>query len=196
MDFADLIPSDKPGSSIPQSVLQTVSQIDSIASQIKATVQQAATDADSFDQTERSVREAVRRIGNSAMQLFLQLQGDGDLGETVTTGEGKTLRRSKEPVTTKIRSIFGLHTFRQFTYAAGARKTTQLRPLSARMSLPSRQCSYLLQEFSQMQAVDQSYELAMSNLGEILRGMRWCRFLGQVKALNCWSRRLTAKGCR
>ena len=38
------------------------------------------------------------------------------------------------------------------------------------MSLPARQWSYLLQEFSQMLAVDSAYEQAMENLGKILGG--------------------------
>jgi hypothetical protein len=38
------------------------------------------------------------------------------------------------------------------------------------MSLPKRQWSYLLQEFSQMLAVDQAYEQAMDNLGQLFGG--------------------------
>ena len=58
--------------------------------------------------------------------------------------------------------------FDQFTYAPAAKKATQLLPISARMLLPKRQWSYLLQEFSQMMAIDQSYDQAMNNLGTIL----------------------------
>jgi hypothetical protein len=75
------------------------------------------------------------------------------------------LLRSDAAATTTIRSIFGTHRFEQFTYAPGPKKAIALRPISARMELPARQWSYLLQEFTQMLAVDSAYEQATANLG-------------------------------
>lgn len=69
-----------------------------------------------------------------------------------------------------IRSIFGVHRLQQFTYSTGQGKAIALRPISARMSLPRRQWSYLVQELTQMLAVDSAYELAMENLGKIVGG--------------------------
>ena len=129
--------------------------IDSIASQLKINIAAAAQRGESFDQTERSVRNAVFQLGKQALELFIQLQGDGDLGSEVTTEQDKVLRRSETTNWTTIRSIFGVHTFNQFTYAPSAKKATQLLPISARMLLPKRQWSYLLQEFSQMLDIDQ-----------------------------------------
>jgi hypothetical protein len=125
-----------------------------MATQLKLIVQNAAQNGDSFDQTERSVREMLWQIGRQALDMFVPLRGDGDLGAELTTDEGKTLRRSKATVLTTVRSIHGTQRFEQFTYAAAAKKATQLRPISARMSLPKRRWSFLLQEFSQMLAVD------------------------------------------
>ena len=76
----------------------------------------------------------------------------------------KSVRRSETTTRTTIRSIFGSHCFEQFTYAPAAKKATQLLPISARMLLPKRQWSYLLQEFSQKLAIDQSYEHSMNSL--------------------------------
>ncbi|XZE20404.1 hypothetical protein SH449x_000273 [Pirellulaceae bacterium SH449] len=123
--------------------------IDSIATQLKINIVTAAQRGDSFDQTERSVRNAVFQLGKQALELFIQLQGDGDLGPEVTTENAKVLRRSETTTRTTIRSIFSMHCFDQFTYAPSAKKATQLLPISARMLLPKRQWSYLLQEFSQ-----------------------------------------------
>jgi len=107
-------------------------------------------------------------MGKQAIEFFIQIQGDGDLGESITTHDGKTLRRSESTHRTTIRSTFGTHNFEQFTYAPGVKKAIELRPISARMSLPQQQWSFLLQELSQMLAVDQAYDQAMNNLGEIL----------------------------
>jgi hypothetical protein len=109
-------------------------------------------------------------MGYQAMALFVALQGDGDLGESVETETGKTLRRSEKPTRSTIRSIFGTHSFEQFTYSAAKNKTIELRPISARMALPAKQWSFLLQEFAQMLAVDQAYGQATRNLGQILGG--------------------------
>lgn len=149
---------------------RTLQAMDAIASGLKLAVQNAASNGESFDQTERKVHETVFQMGKQAMELFISLQGDGDLGPEITPEQGKTLRRSKKPVATTIRSIFGTHHFQQFTYAAAPGRAIELRPISARMALPSRQWSHLLEEFSQMLAVDQSYSQAMDSLGVLLMG--------------------------
>ena len=57
--------------------------------------------------------------------------------------------------------------FEQFTYASGKNKPISLRPISARLSMPTGRWSFLLQKFSQMLGVDQVYDQAMKNLGKI-----------------------------
>jgi len=172
MTLATLTPSDKTTFASPQIVAarESVQHIDEFAAQLKTMVQSAAQNSESFDQTERSVRDIVRKMGKQAIEFFIQLQGDGDLGESITTPNGNALRRSESTHRTMIRSTFGTHTFEQFTYAPGVKKAIELRPISARMSLPQKQWSFLLQELSQMLAVDQAYDQAMNNLGEILGG--------------------------
>ena len=112
--------------------------IDSIASQLKINIVTAVQRGESFDQTERSARNAAFQIGNQALEFFIQLQRNGDLGPEIATEQGKILRRSATTTRTTIRSIFGMHCFDQFTYAPAAKKATQLLPISARMLLPKR----------------------------------------------------------
>lgn len=151
----------------PQAVSQ---QLDSLVDALKAKVQTAAEQGNSFDSVERDVLKSVLRIGYQALELLLSLQGDGDLGEQIQTNDGKTARRSEQKSATSLRSIFGSHCFEQFTYAPGKNKAVSLRPISARLSLPAYRWSFLLQEFSQMLGVDQAYDQAMKNLGQILGG--------------------------
>jgi hypothetical protein len=160
--------SSKPSNSTQ--VLALAQSLDSMVRQLKDSVQVAAQAGDSFDKTERHVREMIARMGFLAMQLFINLQGDGDLGQEIQGANAKTLKRSQATVATKIRSVFGTHHFEQFNYAPGLKKAIELRPISARMSLPERQWSFLLQEFSQMFCVDQAYEQAMKNLEAIFGG--------------------------
>lgn len=147
---------------------EAAGQISNIAKQLQATVTTAARKGDSFDQTERAVWNSVLQIGFQAMELFVAHQGDGDLGPEVQPENGKTLFRTEQPMATVIRSVFGTHTFDQFQYSAGKQKKIELRPVSARMSLPASRWSHLMQEFSQVFCVDQAYGEAASNLGLVL----------------------------
>lgn len=124
----------------------------------------AAENGDSFDSTERWIFAKVMEMGGAAMDVVIAAQGTGDLGEQVEAGAGRKLRRSDQLVTTQVRSIFGHHRFKEFTYSAGTHKKIELRPISARMQLPQSRWSFLLQEFSQMFCVDQAFHQAAANL--------------------------------
>ena len=147
---------------------QAAREICNLAEQIKARVTTAALQGDSFDQTERVVWNSALQIGFQAMELFVALQGDGDLGPQVQPENGKPLFRSKTTTAAILRSVFGEHTVDQFTYSVGKRKAIELRPVSARMSLPQCRWSYLLQEFSQRFCVEQAYGQAAANLELVL----------------------------
>ncbi len=147
---------------------QAAQELRKLAEKIITRATTAAQNGDGFDQTERASWNSVLQIGFQAMQLFVALQGDGDLGPHVQTEDGKTLIRSKTSTATILRSVFGEHTFKQFTYAAGKRKAIELRPVSARMSLPQCRWTHLLQEFSQVFCVEQAYGQAAANLKLVL----------------------------
>src|SRR6056297_812853 len=115
----------------------------------------------------------ILSVGRHAVDLFVHLQGDGDLGQEVTTQDGVTLHRSDSKTKATVRSIFGTHRFQQFTYASGPKKAIALRPISARMSLPAGRWSYLLQQWTQMLCVDSAYQQAMDNLQVILGGEKF-----------------------
>ncbi|MEZ6130665.1 MAG: hypothetical protein R3C59_18420 [Planctomycetaceae bacterium] len=144
--------------------------LDRLIDDLKSNIVSAASGGDSFDSAERATVRSVLQIGLQALQLFVALQGNGDLGAEVETADGKRLVRSECPRSTTLRSIFGTHDFRQFTYSPGKKRAIAMRPVSARMSLPEVRWSFLLQEFSQMLGVDQAWEQATTNLGQIFGG--------------------------
>lgn len=147
---------------------QISKQLTTLVDQLQRNMKTAAKQGESFDSVEKSILTSVLKIGNQAVELLLALQGDGDLGEHIHTSDGKSSLRSQSTATTQLRSIFGEHTFEQFTYSPGKNKAISLRPISARLSLPASRWSFLLQEFSQMLGVDQAYDQAMKNLGQFL----------------------------
>lgn len=149
---------------------KTVSEILACAQQLIDGAKRAAQEGDSFDSVERDIWKSVKQMGHMALELFIRLQGEGDLGSTLQTAEGQTLHRSKQPAACTIRSIFGQHAFRQYAYSRGKNKALELRPLDARIALPPMRWSYLLQEYSQRFCVDQAFGLAAQNLSIVFGG--------------------------
>ena len=138
-------PSDKPD------------RITVLAQNLDAYARQAAQNATSLHDFERAVFQRVLAMGQTAVDLFLQSQGHGDLGPTVTTAERTILHRSEAIQTRSIRTIFGEHAFRAFVYSRGPKQKIELRPIDARLNLPEGKASYLLQEFTQLFCVEKAF---------------------------------------
>lgn len=128
----------------------------------------AAREGRSLHDVEKTSHEALLAMGSQLVDSFLRLQGDGNLGPTVETQDGGVLYRSEEPQPRRIRTIFGDHVFSSYTYARGAKKKIELRPLDARMNLPEGEFSYLLEEFSQYFCVEQAFGQARQALEKVL----------------------------
>lgn len=131
-------------------------------------VTEAAKAGHSLRVAEESVLRCVLEMGRSAINALIALQGDGDLGESVTTGDGETLKRSELPQNRRLRTIFGEHSFEQFVYSRGAKRKIDLRPIDARLSLSPRITSYLLEEFSQLFCIESAFGQAAENLETVL----------------------------
>lgn len=145
-------------------------QLERAVRDFQAIIPRAVQNAESFDDAERTIRDALRQIGGQAMQLFVTLQGDGNLGKELATDQGETLRRSDQKRNVNIRSIFGLHVFQEYTYSRGKNKPVKLHPISARMQLPPGRWSFLLQEISQVFCAEAAYNQAADHLAIVLGG--------------------------
>ena len=139
------------------------------AARLDVFVREASADGASLDGVERHAFDHVLRMGRTTIDLFLSLQGTGDLGPSVVTEAGETLYRSDEPVRRELRTVFGLHEFDGFVYAPGPHLKNTLRPLEVRMSLPVGINSYLFEEFSQFFCVEQAFGLSRLALQTTLR---------------------------
>lgn len=146
-----------------------VGSVVALAEELDSVVKRAAAEGRSLDETERDVFSRVLDIGHAAVEQLLALQGDGDLGETVSTEQGVTLQRSENPVKRTLRTVFGEHVIESFVYASGPKKKIALRPVDARLSLSPHRCSYLLEEFSQFFCVEQAFGQAARAVERVLR---------------------------
>jgi len=132
-------------------------------------VDRAAQDAVELYHVERRVLDEVLKVGHKCVEVFIGLQGKGDLGESVTHGD-RTLYRSELPHSRSLRTVFGEHEFEQFVYSRGANRPIELKALDARMGLSDRVHSYLMEEFSQMFCVESAFALSAENLTRVFGG--------------------------
>jgi hypothetical protein len=140
-----------------------------LAERLEASIREAAREGKSLYEVEKDTFGCLLQIGHAAIEQLLALQGDGDLGESVMTADGRRLERSEEPAERPLRTVFGEHTIRAYVYAAGVHQAIGLRPIDARLSLPPGRCSYFFEEFSQYFCVDQAFGQASQGLATVLR---------------------------
>jgi hypothetical protein len=128
-----------------------------LADDLAVFVHEGVRKGSSFDDFERGAFGRLLKMGRVAADLFLDAQGDGDLGDHIDTEEGVVLYRSDTAVPRPLRSIFGAHSFQAYVYSQGPKCKIALRPIDARINLPDGKASYLLQEFSQLFCVEKAF---------------------------------------
>ena len=132
-------------------------KIGSLAQELETLVHEAAREGRSLYEVERAVFDRVLVIGRAAIDTYIEDQGNGDLGPTITTNEGTILQRSAAPIERWLQTIFGSHTIHAFVYAPGPKRKIELRPIDARMGLPEGKFSYLFEEFSQYFCAERAF---------------------------------------
>jgi hypothetical protein len=137
--------------------LGKVDSLVKLAEDLSGFVRQAVQEGASLDHLERGVLQRVLDIGHAAVDMCLQAQGNGDLGDRVVTAEGTVLERSDTVMRRPLRTIFGEHSLEAYVYAPGNKRRIELRPIDARLNLPEGKASYLLQEFSQLFCVEKAF---------------------------------------
>jgi hypothetical protein len=139
-----------------------------LALKLEQFVRSAAFDGQTLHDVEQKVLGSVLELGRRCVDLFIGLQGDGDLGTTVRSDEGRELHRSEEAMPRTIRTVFGTHSLSAYVYAPGPKKKIALRPIDARMGLPEGEYSYLLEEFSQYFCIEQAFDKARQGIEKVL----------------------------
>jgi hypothetical protein len=146
-----------------------VEALTNLAADLTAFVLQVAQDGASFDDLERGVFGRILEMGNAAVALFLDAQGDGDLGPSIETEDGRTLYRSDTVQQRPLRTIFGEQTLHAYVYSQGSKRRIELRPIDARINLPEGKASYLLQEFSQLFCVEKAFGVGARQFETVFR---------------------------
>jgi hypothetical protein len=141
---------------------------DALTHELAVFVRKAATDATPAHDTERGIWTRILALGRQALELFFKIQGIGDLGETVTLPDDQTLQRLPDTHARAYRSVFGDFTLRRTVYGTRTGQKIEFVPLDARLQLPARDYSYLLQQWDQALGCESAFARVGVTLFDIL----------------------------
>jgi hypothetical protein len=159
--------------------------------ELQGFIRTAAATGLAVHEVEQGLFKRLLALGYPLPQWFFALLGDGDQGETLTTGEGRVLGRLPHRHRRAYPSIFGPFELERGVYGSREGQRIEQVPLDARLGLPAGKFSYLLQDWDQGLAVESPYQQ--------INGMRQ-RMLGleqSVASLEPMTRTMAAavEGC-
>lgn len=134
-------------------------------------VQQAEEQDLRIDLLEREALAMLLQVGFELLEKFIARCGDGDVGEAVESGDGRTLRRSVDPHDRRYVSIFGDHGFGRYVYAQREGQKIERLPVDEQLGLPEGEFSYVLQDWLQRFTLKESFDEAVNSLHTLL-GLR------------------------
>jgi hypothetical protein len=154
-----------------QSGIKAINQALTIFWTLVERLHDAAEAEQPIHQVEEIIFRDVLKMGLALLRAFLAASGDGDLGPTLTIpGERpdeppQVLPRLDEPRSRPYLSVFGEVTIERVGYGPDR---LEVAPLDARLHLPRRQYSYLLQQWLAAFVIDDAHAEAVKKLGTIL----------------------------
>jgi len=134
---------------------------------ILAKLEKAVEEDTPIHKVEQELVEDLRRLGRSAVEAFIERQGDGDVGETVEH-KGHTLKRLPEMLRRRYFSAFGPISIEHYGYATRPTQKIALQPLAVKLALPESDYSYVLQRWDGILSVNNSYSEVSKQLEELL----------------------------
>lgn len=136
--------------------------------EIKSYVMTAACEGRPAHEVELGLWRRVLDVGHQALGLFFCLQGTGDVGDTLTLSDGRSVRRLEGLHERTYQSVFGRFTLRRAVYGSREGQKIDFVPLDTRLQLPESEFSYLLQDWDQALAVENPYNKVNDVLEKIL----------------------------
>ena len=131
--------------------------LDTSMNHLKGFIQEAARNAKEVYEVEKTIFNYLLKMGQQALSYFFELQGNGDVGETWTSGNGESFKRLGEHSRHYL-SIFGNFTLVRCVYGTREGQKIECIPLDARLGLPASDYGHLIQEWSQHIAVEMPFE--------------------------------------
>jgi hypothetical protein len=145
-------------------------------SKVLENLQRAVKRGDAVHEVEEKTFRGLLETGREMVAAFIQHQDEELPRPEVVEHEGKQLQRLVERRTRPYVSVFGPVPFARDVYATRETQRQEVVPLDARLGMPESDTSYLLQKWSGVRVVKESYKEAQGTLAEIL---------GFAPSVNC-----------
>jgi len=117
--------------------------------ELQTYVSEAASRGEAMHVVEEHLWDFALQIGRLSLDSFVKQQGNGDVGETLTLPDGRTVARLEESRTRRYVSVFGELKFESTAYGTRETQKIEAAPLDARLQLPDSDYSYVLQDWDQ-----------------------------------------------
>jgi hypothetical protein len=155
-------------SSLPNTLIENNIVLKELIGEASRYVSDAVRTGIAAHDVEKQVFDYVLKIGHQMLGFFFQLQGDGDLGETLTLPDGHKVKRLKARTRT-YRSILGDFKINRYGYGVRDKQAVVCNPLDTRLQLPEEEHSYPVQELFHLLTTEVSYITAHDILEKLLK---------------------------
>lgn len=145
-----------------------VKELTGMAKDLGIFVQQAAAEGTAAHAAEKEIWQRILAMGRQAMGQFFEMQGEGDVGDSVEMPDGRELRRLDEPHQRTYRSIFGRFVLSRYVYGTREGQRIDFVPLDARLELPESEFSYVFQDWAGTLSVEHAFSRTAQTLDTIL----------------------------
>ena len=150
---------------------QRFCSVEAVTAQVNALIENVFGMAEqhcAVHEIERALWQGVLALGHALMQALFDSLGDGDEGAVVDLNDGRSVHRLAQRHRRAYQSIFGPFVLERTVYGTREGQKIEYVPLDARLQLPEDKCSYLLQEWNQVLAVETPYAQVSATLERIL----------------------------
>ncbi len=141
-------------------------ELDELQKNLKDYLHCAAVKGASVYEVEKNIFSTVLEMGKQALNYFFKMQGNGDVGKKLTLKNGEEVKRLTQS-TRYYQSIFGEFKLERYRYGSREGQKIACIPYDTRLELPESEYGFLLQEWSQMMAVEVPYKTTSMFLGKI-----------------------------
>ena len=130
---------------------------------------EALDQATPIHEVEQRLWDALLETGRRSLGAFLQCQGTGDLGPTLTLPDGQEVVRLDKLHARRYVSIFGAFDLARTVYGSREGQALVFVPLDNRLQLPASVFSYVLQDWDQALAVEQAFRQVNQTIARMLK---------------------------
>jgi hypothetical protein len=143
--------------------------LQTLVPQVLEVLTRALHEGTPIHQVEADLWDLALQLGRRSLDALFRACGSGDLGETLTLPEGRTLRRLETWHPRRYVSIFGVFRLERTVYGSREGQALEFVPLDNRLQLPAGAFSYLLQDWDQALAMEQAFSHVNQTMARVLK---------------------------